>query len=58
MTTQLGIEAKPELILSIKLDVVFIANGSCSCIPDVPGIDKKRIITAVDLLLKKPEVGQ
>jgi 2-enoate reductase len=58
VTTKLSTEATPELILSMKPDVVFIATGSHSCIPDIPGIDKEGVITAVDLLLKKPEIGQ
>ena len=58
VTTKLGTEATPELILSMKPDVVFIATGGNSCIPDIPGVNKEGVITAVDLLLNKPEIGQ
>jgi 2-enoate reductase len=42
----------------MKPDVVFIATGSSPCIPDIPGVSKANVITAVDLLLNKPEIGQ
>jgi 2-enoate reductase len=58
VTVKLGIEATPELVLSMKPDVAFIATGSSPVIPDIPGIDKEIVITAVDLLMKRPEIGQ
>lgn len=58
VATKLGTKATPELILSMKPDVVFIATGGSPCIPDIPGVDKGGVITAVDLLLNKPEIGQ
>lgn len=57
VTTKLGTKATPELILSMKPDVVFIATGGSHSIPDIPGVNKGGVITAVDLFLSKPEIG-
>jgi 2-enoate reductase len=56
--TMLGTKATPELIISLGPDVVFVATGSSPCIPNIPGVDKDIAINAVDLLLKKPEIGK
>jgi len=58
VTIKLGTEATPELILSMKPDVVFIATGGSPIVPDIPGVERKEVMTAVDLLLNKPEIGQ
>ena len=56
--TMLGIKATPENISSLNPDVVFVATGSTSRIPDIPGVDKEIAITAVDLLMNRPEIGK
>jgi 2-enoate reductase len=56
--TKLGTEATPELILSMKPDVVFVATGSSPIVPQIPGIDKEIVVTAVDLLVNRPEIGR
>lgn len=62
VTTKLGMEAKPELVQRMNPDVVFIATGATHCVPDIPGIKKGmkngKVITAVDVLLGKKEVGK
>ena len=58
VTIKLGTEATLELILSMKPDVTFIATGSSPIVPDIPGVKRKDVITAVELLLNKPEIGQ
>lgn len=54
----LGREATLELALKEKSNVVIVATGSKSVIPDVPGIDSKKIITATDILLGKTKAKE
>jgi 2-enoate reductase len=49
----LGKEVTIETALKGKPDAVIIATGSVWCIPDLPGIDRKEVTTASDLLLGK-----
>jgi len=58
MTTKLGIEATPELIQEMDPDVVIVATGATPIIPGYPGIEKEKVVTAVDVLLGKKEVGE
>jgi len=58
VNTKLGVKATPELVFSLNPDVVFVATGSTSCIPEIPGVDKDIAITAVDLLINKPSIGE
>ena len=57
VTVRLGHEATPDLIQKLNTDVVFVATGAESIIPDYPGMKKAieagRAITAVNLLLGK-----
>ena len=58
VSVELGKEATPEVIEKLKPDVLVVATGSTPIIPDVPGIDKEKVITAIDALLGKKEVGE
>ena len=58
VTIKLGKEATPELIQEVKPDVVFIATGSTPLIPEIPGVEKEKVVTATDALLDKKEVGE
>ncbi len=53
----LGKEATVQIIQQQGFDVVVLATGSMPFIPDVRGIDKQSIITALDVLRGK-QVGQ
>jgi len=55
---RLGREATVELIQETKSDVVIVATGATSIIPQIPGVNKDKVITAVDLLLGKKEAGE
>jgi len=57
VTIELGKEATSELVKGTSPDVVFIATGGTSIIPDIPGIENRNVVTAVDLLLGKSEAG-
>jgi 2-enoate reductase len=54
----LGKKVTPELLQKEKPDAVIMATGSKPVIPDVPGINKENVITAVDLLLGKKKGGK
>lgn len=51
-------EATSELALKEKTNVVIVATGSKSIIPDIPGIDKGKVTTATNILLGKAEVEE
>ena len=55
---ELGKEATPELIQGVKPDVVFIATGAKPVVPDIPGVEKKKVVTAIDVLLGKGKAGK
>jgi len=55
---ELGKEATPEQIQKMKPDVVFIATGSTPIIPEIPGADKAKVVTAIDVLLGRKEAGE
>jgi 2-enoate reductase len=67
LTTQiekLGVEIKlatevtPELVRTMKPDVVFIATGGTPIIPEISGVGKGKVATAIDVLLGKKEVAK
>ena len=53
ITVELGKEASADLILQAKPDVVIIATGSTAIVPKIPGVEKRNVLKAVDLLLGK-----
>ena len=55
---KLATESTPELIQEMKPEVVFIAAGSTPIIPEIPGVDKEKVVTATDLLLGRKEAGE
>ncbi len=42
----------------MKPDVVFIATGSTPIIPEIPGVEKTKVVTAIDVLLGRKEAGE
>ncbi|KPK30401.1 MAG: hypothetical protein AMK69_03335 [Nitrospira bacterium SG8_3] len=55
---ELGKEATLELVEALKPDVIFIATGGKPCIPDIPGVDKTLVVTAIDILLGRKKAGE
>jgi len=55
---ELNREVTSRMIEELKPDVAILATGATSIIPDVPGIDRKSVVTAVDVLAGKCHVGE
>jgi 2-enoate reductase len=58
---EFGKEGTLELILKFNPDVVFISTGATHFIPEIEGLEigmkNGKVMTAVDALLKKKEIG-
>lgn len=50
-------EVNPKLVEERKPEVVIIATGSTPIIPEVPGIEREIVVTAIDLLLSRKQAG-
>jgi 2-enoate reductase len=57
VTVMLHKEADPELVRSLKPDVIFVATGGRPLVPDIPGVNKACVVTAVDVLLGRKQAG-
>jgi len=55
---KLATEGTPELMQEMKPEVVLIATGSTPMIPEIPGVDKEKVVNAIDLLLGRREAGE
>ena len=55
---KLKTEVTSQLIRDKKPDVLIVAAGSTPIIPKMPGIEKQKVITAIDLLLGKKKSGE
>jgi 2,4-dienoyl-CoA reductase-like NADH-dependent reductase (Old Yellow Enzyme family)/thioredoxin reductase len=51
-------EADAEKIREIKPDVVIVATGSEPIIPEIPGVEQKKVVTAHEVLKCSASVGQ
>jgi NADPH-dependent 2,4-dienoyl-CoA reductase/sulfur reductase-like enzyme len=57
VTIELGKEATPEVIEELRPEVVIIASGAVPLLPDIPGINKSNVVTAVDVLAGSSKVS-
>lgn len=55
---ELGQQANADLILQQNPDVLIVATGSSTFVPVLPGIEKKPIAMAVQVLKGEAEVGE
>jgi len=55
---KLGVEVTSELVERDKPDAVIPASGATPLIPEVPGMTKNKVVTAVDVLSGRGTVGQ
>lgn len=51
-------EVTSRMIEELKPDVAILATGATSIIPDVPGVSRKNVVTALAVLAGKCEVGK
>jgi 2,4-dienoyl-CoA reductase (NADPH2) len=58
VTLKLDTEVTPELVEREKPDAVIVATGARPIIPDIPGVDRKNVYTAFDVLEGKAEIGK
>ncbi len=47
---ELGKEATAQEVINAKADEIIIATGARPTIPEIPGVDKKNVCTAIDVL--------
>ena len=55
---ELGCEVTAEVVARYRPDAVIVASGARPVIPAIPGIDRKHVITAADLLTGKATNGR
>jgi 2,4-dienoyl-CoA reductase-like NADH-dependent reductase (Old Yellow Enzyme family)/thioredoxin reductase len=55
---RLGVEVTAELVESEKPDSIILAAGGTPLIPEIPGISRRTVVTAEDILLGKAKVGK
>lgn len=55
---RLGVEATRELVMDEAPDAVIVAVGSEQIKPNVPGIDRENVVSAVDVDMGKAGVGK
>jgi NADPH-dependent 2,4-dienoyl-CoA reductase/sulfur reductase-like enzyme len=53
VSIKLNTEATAELVEEIKPDAVIVATGGGPLVPEIPGIDSDRVVTAHDVLAGK-----
>ncbi len=54
---ELNKEVTPELVAQIAPDVVVVATGAVSCMPNIPGIDNPKVVLAEDILAGRANLG-
>jgi 2,4-dienoyl-CoA reductase-like NADH-dependent reductase (Old Yellow Enzyme family)/thioredoxin reductase len=58
VNVKLNQNATSELISKYSPDVVIVATGSRSSVPDIKGINRRKVVKCDDVLLEKTEVGR
>lgn len=51
-------EATPELVRKMNPEVVIVATGAKATVPEIPGVKSRNVVTAIDLLMGRAEVGK
>jgi len=55
---ELSSEVRPELALELNPDVLIVATGSVGFVPVIPGVEKKPVVMAVQVLKGEVETGE
>ena len=58
VTVHLSTAFDRQMAEDIQPDAIIVATGSVPTKPDIPGINSKRVVQAVDVLLNKVDTGQ
>jgi 2-enoate reductase len=58
VAVELGKEATAGIIQKMRPDIVCVATGARPIIPEIPGVEQAKVVTAIDVLLGKREVGE
>lgn len=58
VNVQLNKEATPEAILAENAEEVILACGGQPIVPGIPGVEGKNVVTAINVLTGKDEVGE
>jgi len=58
LTVKLGKEATAEAVLEFSPDVVIVAVGAKPLIPEIRGLDTRKVVSLRELLLGKVDVGK
>jgi 2,4-dienoyl-CoA reductase-like NADH-dependent reductase (Old Yellow Enzyme family)/thioredoxin reductase len=58
VNVKLNQNATSELISKYSPDVIIVATGSRSSVPDIKGINRRKVVKFEDVLLEKAEVGR
>jgi len=58
VSIELEKEATPELVQKMAPEVVLVATGATPIVPEIKGVNRDTVVTAVDLLLGRKEVGE
>lgn len=53
-----GKEVTPQIVDRVKPEVIVVATGAAPLIPNIPGIENEKVVTAVDLHLGKKKAGR
>ena len=54
---EVGREVTAEVVAQHRPDVVIMASGARPVVPSIPGVNKKHVIIAADLLTRKTTIG-
>jgi 2,4-dienoyl-CoA reductase-like NADH-dependent reductase (Old Yellow Enzyme family)/thioredoxin reductase len=54
---KLHTEVTPSIVRSMNPDVVIVATGAIPIIPPIPGIKRKKVLTAADFLANQASIG-
>jgi len=58
VNTCLGHKATPELVAEANPDAVVLATGAMPFVPQIPGVERAKVVLALDVLAGKVEVGE
>lgn len=55
---KLGVEVTPELVEAERPEAVIIATGSMPLTPEIPGTSRNNVVSAIDVLSRRVDVGE